>query len=81
MLEESKLSMNSVTVWIAYNSENDCFASHEGSQEAADGLLESFSHGEGMRVVELKLRLPSIRPLTAQATVPDRDGPTLITIE
>lgn len=73
--------MNSATVWVAYNSENDCFASHEGAQEAADGLLESFGHAEGMRVVELTLSLSSIKPLTAQATVPDRDGSVSVTIK
>jgi len=77
----NNVSKTECTIWIAYNTDDDCFASHEGSQEAVDGLFKSFGHGEGMRVVELKLTLPSIKPLTAQASVPDRNGPVSVTIE
>lgn len=71
----------SLTIWIAYNTDDKCFASHVGSQEAIEGLMEDYGHGEGTRVVEMKLRLPSIAPLTVQAEVPDRDGPVSVTIE
>lgn len=73
--------MAKCTVWIAYNTEDECYASHEGAQEAIEGLLEAFGHGDGTRVVEMKLTLPSVKPLAVQATVPDRDGPVSITIE
>lgn len=73
--------MAKCTIWIAYNTDDDCFASHEGAHEAIEGLVESFGYGEGTRVVELKLALPTVKPLAVQATVPDRDGATRITIE
>lgn len=73
--------MAECTVWVAYNTDDDCFASHESAQEAVEGLLETFGHGEGMRVVELKLSVPSVKPLSAQGTVPDRNGPVSVKIE
>jgi hypothetical protein len=73
--------MSKCTVWIAYNTDDECFASHEGPQEAIDGLMDTFGHAEGARVVELKLTLPSVKPLAVQAVVPDREGPVSITIE
>ncbi len=73
--------MAKCTVWIAYNTEDNCFASHESAQEALDGLQEYFDRGEGIRVVEMQLTLPSVKPLAVQATVPDRDGPVSIKIE
>ncbi len=73
--------MAKCTVWIAYNTDDDCFASHEGAQEAVDGLIETFGQGDGTRVVEMKLTLPNIKPLSVQATVPERDGPVTVTIE
>ncbi len=72
--------MTKCTIWIAYNSEDECFASHEGAQEAIEGLLETFSHGEGARVIEMKLTLPSVKPLAVQADIPDR-GTVTLTIE
>jgi hypothetical protein len=42
--------MTECTVWIAYNTADECYASHEGVQDAVDGLFETFGHGEGMRV-------------------------------
>lgn len=69
-----------LTVWVAYNSDDDCFASHEGAQEAMDGLVESFGHLEGARVVELKLTLPSAKPLTFDAMVADTKGPVTVTL-
>ncbi len=63
--------MSQVTVWVAYNSDNDCFASNESAQEAMEGLGEAFGYGEGSRVVELKLTLPSAKPLAIAADVPN----------
>lgn len=59
------------TVWVACNSANDCCASHEGAEEAMDGLVQSFGYGEGARVVELKLTLPSAKPVTVEAGITD----------
>jgi hypothetical protein len=64
-------TMSQVTVWVAYNSDNECFASHEGAQEAMDGLGEAFSYAQGSRVVELRLTLPSAKPVAVAADVPD----------
>lgn len=69
-----------LTVWVAYNSDNDCFASHEGAQEAMDGLVESFGHLEGARVVTLKLTVPTAKPLAFDATVGDVKGPVTVTL-
>lgn len=73
--------MAECTVWVAYNTDDECFASNESAQEAAGRLFETFGHGEGMRVVELKLSLPSVKPLIAEAIVPDRNGPVSVKIE
>lgn len=70
-----------ITVWVAYNSDNQCFASHESAPDAIQGLDENFGYGEGARVVELRLTLPSVKPLAVQAVVPDREGPVSVTIE
>lgn len=70
-----------VTVWVAYNTDDQCFASHESAQEAIEGLTDNFGYGEGARVVELRLTLPSVKPLAVQAVVPDREGPVSVTIE
>lgn len=68
------------TVWVAYNGDEQCFASHESAQEAMDGLLDAFGHGEGARVVELKLSLPDVKPLEVEATVPDHVGRVSVTV-
>lgn len=73
--------MTKCTVWIAYNTDDQCFASHESAQDAIEGLTENFGYGEGARVVELKLTLPSVKHLAVQAVIPDREGPVSVTIE
>ncbi|MTD93915.1 hypothetical protein GIW81_06145 [Hyphomicrobium sp. xq] len=72
--------MSGITVWIAYNTDDECFASHEGAEEALDGLVESSGHGEGVRVIELRLTLPSVKPLAVEAVIPERDEPVTIRI-
>jgi len=72
--------MSQVTVWVAYNSDDNCFASHEGAREAMEGLVETFDYSEGARVVELKLTLPSAKPLSLSADVPDGKGTVNVTI-
>ena len=62
--------MSQMTVWVAYNSDNDCFASHEGAKEAMEGLGETYGYAEGSRVVELALTLPSAMPVVVSAEVP-----------
>ncbi|MBI1651174.1 hypothetical protein [Hyphomicrobium sulfonivorans] len=73
--------MSVCTVWVAYNTEDQCFASHESAQEAVEGLTDNFGCGEGVRVVELKLTLPTAKPLTVKAIIPSDDGPVSVTIE
>jgi hypothetical protein len=59
------------TIWVAYNRDNDCFASHEGAQEALGSLGEAFGYAEGSRVVELRLTLPSAKPLAMAVDMPN----------
>jgi hypothetical protein len=70
-----------LTVWVAYNSENDCYASHEGAEEAMDGLVQSFGYGEGARVVELKLALPSAKPVAVEAGITDTARTVAVVME
>lgn len=73
--------MPTITVWIAYNTDDNCFASHEGAQTALDGLIQNFWRAEGTRVVEMELTLPEIKPVAVKATIPDTDGPVTVTVE
>ncbi|WP_409560316.1 hypothetical protein [Hyphomicrobium sp. MC8b] len=73
--------MSNVTIWVAYNTDDQCFASHESAQEAIEGLVEGFGYGEGARVVELQLKLPSAQPIAAQASVVDDDDIVSVSVE
>lgn len=73
-------TMSQLTIWVAYNSDDECFATHEGAQEAMEGLGDAFGYGKGSRVVELKLSLPSAKPLAVAAAVPDGEGTVKISI-
>lgn len=69
-----------VTVWVAYNTDGDSFASNDGASEALEGLNDNYGIADGCRVVEMNLTVPAIKPVAVSGTVPDTDGPVTLTI-
>lgn len=68
------------TIWVAYNTDGDVETSNEDGATALQSLIENYGACEGVRVIEMALTLPEIRPVKIAATIPDTDGPVSVSI-
>lgn len=67
-------------IWIAYNLDNDCATSFDDADTALQTLLDDFGFCGGVRVIEMTVNLPEIKPTAVEATIPDTDGPVTVTV-
>lgn len=72
--------MPKVTIWVAYDAAGDAFATTDDAETAASEFVTNITVDGGLRVVELELDLPEIKPIKVSGTVPETDGPVTLTI-
>lgn len=72
--------MINVTVFVAYNTDGDVATDTDSASDALEALLDNAGQADGVKVVEMTLNLPDIKPLAVEATIPETDGPVTVTV-